>query len=107
MKQIKLNIKKGDEVQVIAGAARGGKGRVAHVLKEAGRVVVEGVNLRPKHVRAKRQREKGQIVEAPRSVHLSDVQLVCPHCGKLTRAGRRTEKERTVRVCKKCDGVLA
>lgn len=107
MSKLKLNIKKGDEVRVISGASRGGQGKVMHVLTKAGRVVVEGVNLRPKHVRARKQREKGQIVEAPRSMHLSDVQLVCSHCKKLTRVGRRVQDKGTVRVCKKCGETLS
>jgi large subunit ribosomal protein L24 len=106
MERTKLGIKKGDEVRVIAGASKGGQGKIVRVLRAAGRVVVEGVNVRPKHVRARRQREKGQIVEAPRSVHLSNVQLICPHCKAGTRVARRKEGDRVVRVCKKCSGAL-
>ena len=107
-------IKKGDLVQVISGAtqARGGdrgkQGKVLAVDIEKGRVIVEGVNLVKRHTRPNPQRNiQGGIVEREGAVHASNVQLVCPECGKMTRLGHKVLTDgRKVRVCRKCDGVV-
>ncbi len=70
---IKMSIKKGDTVEVIAGKDAGKSGKVIQVLPEANRVIVEGVNMFKKHQRPKKQGEKGQIVTVPRSIHRSNV----------------------------------
>lgn len=88
-----MNIKKGDTVRVIAGKDRGKTGKVVHVIPSAGRVTVEGVNVYKKHVRPKRQGEKGETVEVSRPLNASNVMLLCPSCGEPTRLGRS---------CKKC-----
>lgn len=100
---MKLKIKKGDMVQVQAGKDKGKKGKVLSVFPSAARLVVEGVNIRTKHVKARRQGEKGQSVQIPVSLHISNVQLVCPKCSKLTRIGYLEQGETKVRICKKCN----
>jgi large subunit ribosomal protein L24 len=103
------NIKKGDIVQVIAGAtqARGGdrgkQGKVLEVLVERNRVVVEGVNFVTKHERvgqSQRGTKTGGIetVEAP--IHISNVALVDPDSKKPTRVGHRVETKTTDGVTK-------
>ncbi len=71
-----LHVKQGDEVVVIAGAAKGQKGKVLRTFPQTGRLVIEGVNMRRKHVRPRKQGEKGQIVMVPASLHASNVRLV-------------------------------
>ena len=71
-----MNIKKGDTVKVLAGKDRAKTGKVLQVVKKTERVVVEGVNVYKKHMKPKREGEKGQIVEIPRSIHISNVKLV-------------------------------
>ena len=100
-------IKKGDLVVVISGRDRGKPGRVLEVLKDADRLVVEGVQRVTKHVKAG-QTNRGtrtggiEIVEAP--IHVSNVMLVDPETKQGTRVGYRTEeierdgRSRTVRV---------
>ena len=104
---MKLSVRKNDEVQVIAGRDSGKRGRVLRVLPEKGRVVVEGVNLIKRHTKANPQKQvKGGIVEREASVHASNVQLICPECGKMTRIGHRMDGERKQRICRKCEGVI-
>ncbi len=103
---MKLKIKKGDMVQVQAGKDRGKKGKVLSVFPSAARLVVEGVHMRVKHVKAKRQGEKGQNVQVPVSLHISNVQLVCPKCAKLTRVGYSEQGGTKVRICKKCSAPI-
>ncbi len=103
----KSRLKTGDMVRVIVGKDRGKQGKVLGVLSKQNRIIVEGVSLVKKHVRARRAGEKGQRVSVAASVAISNVQLVCPSCKKGTRVGIvRREGVRT-RVCKKCSVELA
>ncbi|MCD6528364.1 50S ribosomal protein L24 [bacterium] len=102
-----MKIKRGDTVLIITGKYRGRKGKVLKALPREERVVVEGVNLRKKHVRARRAGEKGQIIEMPAPIHVSNVKLVCPKCGKAARVGYKVfldakGQKSKVRICKKC-----
>jgi large subunit ribosomal protein L24 len=112
-------IKKGDRVQIIAGkdrlkktghgekTAKSNQGKVLQILPEVNRVVVEGLNLLHKHLRPKKQGEKGQRIEFPAPLHLSNVMLVCPKCSRPTRIGFQllntdNKKGRKIRICRKC-----
>jgi large subunit ribosomal protein L24 len=108
MAQPSLGIRKNDQVAVLAGRDRGKRGRVLRVLPDSRRLIVEGVNLIKRHTRPNPQRNiKGGIVEREASIHASNVQLVCPECGALSRTGRRRlDDGRSVRVCVKCKGVV-
>ena len=97
-----MHIHKGDKVIMLAGKDRGKTGKVLSMQPVAGRVVVEGLNLIKRHQRARRQGQKGQIITKERAVAASNVQLVCPHCGRPTRLGRKIEGKVKARVCKKC-----
>ena len=69
------NIRKGDEVIVIAGDHKDSKGKVLQVLREKNRVLVEGVNLRKKHERKSQDNPQGSIVERESPIHCSNVKL--------------------------------
>jgi large subunit ribosomal protein L24 len=73
---IKLQIKTGDEVIVIAGKNKGKKGKVVQTLPKLNRVVVEGVNMTKRHLRSRRNEDKGQVVEFAMPIHASNVQPV-------------------------------
>ncbi len=97
-------IKKGDNVYVVTGKERGKTGRVLKVIREAGRVVVEGVNVHKKHMRPKKQGQKGEIVSVSRSMNVSNIMIVCSKCGQRTRMGHAITGATKTRVCKKCKG---
>ena len=102
-----ISIRKGDQVKVIAGKDKGVTGSVIEVIADQNRVIVEGVNIIKRHTRPNPQRNiKGGIVEREGAVHASNVQLVCPECGKMTRIGHRVDGDRKVRICRKCEGVV-
>jgi len=84
-----MRIKKSDTVLIISGKDRGKKGKVIKALPKENKIVVEGVNLRKKHTRPRRQGEKGQIVEIAAPFDVSNVKLICPKCKKPTRVGYR------------------
>jgi large subunit ribosomal protein L24 len=97
-----MKIKKGDTVLVICGKYRGKTGKVLKVLPKEGKILVEGVNIVKKHQRPKREGEKGQIVELPAPIDISNVKLICPNCKKATRVGYKISKGKKSRICKKC-----
>ncbi|MDP9183436.1 MAG: 50S ribosomal protein L24 [Actinomycetota bacterium] len=106
-------VKKGDTVQVIAGKDKGLTGKVIQADPESNRVLVEGANRIKKHTKitqSARGSQQGGIVTQEAPVHVSNVQVVCPSCGKPSRIGhRRSEadangKTHSVRICRRCNG---
>ncbi len=97
-----MKIKKGDNVVIISGKDRGKKGKVIEALPKEEKVVVEGVNLKKKHIRPKKSGEKGQIIEMPSPIDASDAKIVCKECGQAVRAGFKREGRKKIRICKKC-----
>ena len=98
-----LKIKRGDTIKVLSGVLRGKRGKVTRVLPQAGLVVVEGMNLKKKHRRSRRQDKKGEIILMPAPLFASAVQLICPKCSKPTRvAYQGVAAGAKERVCKKC-----
>lgn len=97
-----LKLKKGDKVQIIAGKDKVKKGKILRVDRDRGTVIVEGINLRKKHTKPTQKNPKGGIIQTEGPIHGSNVQIVCPSCGQLTRPQvKMTEKER-IRACRKC-----
>ncbi len=108
---MKVKLKKGDTVEVISGRSedRGKRGEVIRVLPEVERVVVGGINFRTKHQRQVQSQGRtinpGRVrFEAP--IHISNVMLVCPKCGKATRVALQREADGSVRVCKHCKATM-
>jgi large subunit ribosomal protein L24 len=107
----KLNIKKGDEVEITTGKDRTKRGRVSRAMPQANKVIVEGLNIVKKHVRPQGQTRQGGVIDKSMPIHVSNVMLICTECHQPTRVGhdRREidQKMRSVRVCKKCEKVIA
>ncbi len=94
-------------MEIIVGKDRGKRGVVAHVYPKADRVVVEGVNLMKRHMKARREGQKGERIEKPAPIHSSNVMLVCPETGKPTRVGYRIEGGEKNRVSKRSGKVVS
>ena len=97
-----MKIKKGDQVQVIAGKDVGKIGEVTRVLVDRDRVIVDGVNVAKRHQRATKATMQGGIIDKDMPIHVSNVAIVCTSCGKHTRIGYRIDGDGKVRVCRKC-----
>ena len=98
---MKLHIKKGDMVQVIAGDNKGKQGKVLKVEVEKQRAIVEGVNLVKKATKPNAQNPQGGIVEKEAPIHISNMQVLDPKSGKPTKVGRRlNDKGKLVRYAK-------
>lgn len=68
-----MHIKKGDTVKVLTGKDAGKTGKVLRAFPQANKVLVEKVNLKKKHQRARKQGAKGQVVEMAHPIHASNV----------------------------------
>jgi large subunit ribosomal protein L24 len=108
---MKVKIRKGDTVEIISGRSedRGKRGEVIRVIPDENRVVVQGVNVRTKHQRQVQTQGRtinpGRVrFEAP--LHISNVMLVCPKCGKASRLGVQNDGEVSRRVCKRCQASI-
>lgn len=106
--QIRMQIRKNDQVKVIAGKDLNKSGRVLRVLRDKNRVVVEGISFLKRHTRANPGKNiKGGIVEREAPIHASNVMIVCGACGKATRIGHNVLSDgKKVRVCRSCGSSL-
>lgn len=105
---INTRIKKNDDVQVIAGKAKGQRGKILRVDKVKGRVYVQGVNMLTKHQKPQKQGEPGQIIQMEGSIAISNVQLYCPNCKKGVRVHAKIEESGVKnRTCAKCGEIIS
>ena len=102
----KLRIKKGDKVKILSGNDAGKTGEVLDVLPKSSKIVVSGVNVRKKHVKARKQGEESGIISKECAIPSCKANVVCSKCGKATKVGYVVEKDEKVRVCKKCGAKL-
>lgn len=114
-----MNIKKNDTVVVLSGKysksneGKPVKGKVLVAMPSENKVIVEGVNVATCHTKPRKQGEEGGIVRRETPIRADKVQLICPKCGKPTRIGHAVievtisgkKKNKSVRVCKKCNAV--
>lgn len=103
----KLHIKKGDEVQVTSGNAKGEVGRVISIDRKKDRVLVEGINMVSRHVKPDASNPQGGIVKKEAGIHISNLMLIDPKEKKPTRVGRKADSEgKLVRYYKKSGEVV-
>lgn len=96
-----LKLKKKDTVIVIAGRDKGKKGEIKEVKPEARKVVVMGINIVSKHKKTTKD-QPGGIHKVEAAMSISNVQLVCPKCGKPARVKVIIQGGEKMRACKKC-----
>lgn len=102
-----MKVKKGDKVYIAKGKDKGKTGKVLRVLRETGKLVIEGINVRKKHIRPRKQGEKGQVVDTPGSVHVSNTRIIAGDGKPAVRVGYKEEKGVKTRVCKKTGAEIA
>ena len=98
-----MKIKKHDTVLIISGKDKGKKAKVLESFPKDNKIMVEGVNVVKKHRRPRNEKEKGQVVELPKPISVSNVKLICPKCSKSARVGYRLTEKGKYRICKKCE----
>ena len=101
-----MKIIKGDTVVITSGKDKGKKSKVLRGFPKQNKILVEGVNIKKKHIKPKKEGEKGQVVEIAYPISISNTKIVCPNCGKSSRVGYLIEKGIKLRVCKKCNKTI-
>ena len=100
-----MKIKTGDKVKILSGKDKGKTGKVIQTLenkkKRQNYVVIEGANILKKHIRSRSAGEKGQIIELPAPMNISNVMLIDPKSGKPTRVGYKMEGNDKKRLLKR------
>ncbi|RJQ38718.1 50S ribosomal protein L24 [Candidatus Microgenomates bacterium] len=99
-------LKKGDEVKVTMGKDKGKTGKIEKVFVKTGKILVNGVNQYKKHMKAKSQTQKSEIVTITKPLPIPNVAFVCPKCHLPTRVGFSVENNKKTRVCKKCKQII-
>jgi large subunit ribosomal protein L24 len=108
-----MKVKKGDNVLILAGKDKGRTGKITRSFPKELKILVEGMNLKKKHIRPKKEGEKGQVIGVPAPINASNVKIICPKCGKASRVGYKIIKKmdekakgkriNKKRICKKCE----
>lgn len=108
MSNVKLKIKTGDTVKIIAGKDKLSQpAKVLKVITESQRVVVEGRNIISKHVKPNAKNPNGGIEKVEAPIHISNVALVDPKSGKTTKVGRKADdKGQLQRYSKKTGDII-
>ena len=101
-----LNVKKGDNVVILAGKDKGRTGKIVSVNTSAGRVVVDGANEITKHVKARSANQQSRIEKKSGTIDASNVMILCPACKKAKRVANKVEGGKKIRVCQKCGAAL-
>ena len=103
---IKLKIKTGDIVRVIAGDHKGSEGKVTKVDREKNKAIVEGVNMVSKHTKPSAKSPQGGIVKKEAPIQISNISLIDSKTKETTRVGIRVEDDKKIRFSKKSNQVL-
>lgn len=98
-----MKLKKGDLVKVVLGKDKNRTGKIEKVLSKEGKVLVTGVNQYKRHLKARSQKQRSEIVTITKPLSLENVELICPHCKSITRIGFMLTKSGKIRICRKCD----
>jgi len=102
-----MKIRKGDTVLVIAGKDRGKQGSIQQVVSKENKVVVTGVSIHKHHLKPSRKNPHGGILDIPSAIDVSNVLVICPHCGKPSRVAYKKTDTVKERICRKCEGSLS
>lgn len=100
----KMKLKKGDTVIVNTGAEKGKKGTILDIDRKTGKVTVKDINVRTKHVKARKQGQESGIIKVEGAIYASKVSYFCDKCGKGVRLGVKVNEDGTKsRYCKSCN----
>jgi len=98
-----LNLRKNDNVMIIAGKERGTTGKILKVLSEKNRAIIERLNLVKRHTKPRGPQQPGGIVEKEASIHVSNLMLMCDRCNAPVRYGHKVLGDgKKVRICRRC-----
>ena len=95
-----MNVRRGDTVLVLAGKDRGKRGTVDRVqrTKRGFGVVINGINMAKRHQKSRSRTQQAGIIDLPVPLHVSNVQIICPHCDRPTRVGHSMSEGEQIEV---------
>ena len=106
-KQQKFHVRKGDNVKVISGDSKGKTGKIVSIITTDAKAIVEGINIKTKHTKPTAAKPNGGIVKLEAPVHISNLALVDPATGAITKVGRKINSDgKLERVSRKTGGVI-
>lgn len=103
---VKLKIKSGDVVRVIAGDHKGLEGKIVRVIRDKNKAIVEGLNMVSKHTKPSAKNPQGGIVKKEAPIHISNLSLIDPKSKEATKVGFKQEGDKKVRFSKKSNQVI-
>ncbi|PWL38038.1 50S ribosomal protein L24 [Flagellimonas aquimarina] len=103
---MKLKIKTGDTVRVVAGDHKGTEGKILQLDRENNKAIVEGANMVSKHEKPSAKNPQGGIVKKEAPIHISNLSLIDPKSGETTRVGYEVRDGKKVRFAKKSNEVI-
>lgn len=101
-----MKIHKGDKVKILKGKDRGKEGMVEGVFPSQNKVVIAGINVFKKHLKARGRRGESGIIDVVRPIPVANVMIICPKCNQQTRVDHKISGKKKNRVCKKCGEIL-
>jgi len=101
-----MKLLKNDLVKIVVGKDKGKTGKVEKVFSKESKVLVEGVNQYKRHMKARQQGQKSEIITITKPLSVANVALICPKCKEQTRIGYIISKETKQRICKKCNAEI-
>jgi large subunit ribosomal protein L24 len=104
--EVKVRLKKNDEVIVISGKDKGKTGKVNKISRKTDKIFVEGVNVVSRHTKPSMENQDGGIVDKTMGIHISNVMLIDPKSKKPTRIGYKIEGGKKVRFAKNSGVIL-
>jgi large subunit ribosomal protein L24 len=104
---VNVNVKKGDEVLVIAGKDKGRRGKVQKVIPSDNAVIIEGLNFVKKHAKPNKANPQGGVIDKALPLNISKVMVVCSGCNQPTRSLKEQAVDgQSVRKCRHCGRIL-
>lgn len=101
-----MKLHKNDIVTIVTGKDQGKTGKIEKIFTKEEKVLVEGVNQYKRHMKAKSQGQKSEILTITKPLAVANVALICPRCKKQTRIGYIVSKDSKQRICKKCSAEI-
>lgn len=101
-----MKLKKNDNVMVVTGKDRGKTGLIERVFPALNKVVVKGIGISKKHLKPSRKNPSGGIIEINQKIDISNVMIICPSCGKPSRARYNMTDKNKLRICRRCEASL-
>ncbi len=101
-----MKLKKGDNVKVVIGKDKGKTGKIEQIFPKLNKVLLPDINTYKRHVKARTQNQKSEIITLTKPLPVSNVALLCPKCKQQTRVGYKLTNKEKVRICRKCGAEL-